>query len=142
MFPTSFLSFLLYYFLFFKVRQQSQKDFPVREEAKMSLFLLQTFSHQEGAGGVLFCRLNASDTAFFSSSVNIKRGAQLFPVFPGVTTSRTNRFLKGEVRRKMNFTYVLGFVLLRDVVKIFPVSSSSVARKTTRRNRARSHSGA
>ena len=50
--------------------------------------------------------------------------------------------LKGEVRRKMNFTYVLGFVVLRDVVKVFPVSSSSFARKTTGRNRARSHSGA
>ena len=32
--------------------------------------------------------------------------------------------IKGEVRRKMNFTYVLGFVVLRDVVKVFPVSSS------------------
>ena len=50
--------------------------------------------------------------------------------------------LKGEVRRKMNFTYVLGFVVLRDVVKVFPDSSSSFARKTTGRNRARSHSGA
>ena len=49
---------------------------------------------------------------------------------------------KGEVRRKMNFTYVLGFVVLRSVVKVFPVSSSSFARKTTGRNRARSHSGA
>ena len=35
--------------------------------------------------------------------------------------------VKGEVRRKMNFTYVLGFVVLRDVVKVFPVSSSSFA---------------
>ena len=42
----------------------------------------------------------------------------------------------------MNFTYVLGFVVLRDMVKVFPVSSSSFARKTTGRNRARSHSGA
>ena len=42
----------------------------------------------------------------------------------------------------MNFTYVLGFVVLRDVVKVFPVSSSSFVRKTTGRNRARSHSGA
>ena len=42
----------------------------------------------------------------------------------------------------MNFTYVLGFVVLRDVVNIFLVSSSSFARKTTGRNRARSHSGA
>ena len=49
---------------------------------------------------------------------------------------------KGEVRRKMNFIYVLGFVVLRDVVKVFPVNSSSFARKTTWRNRARSHSGA
>ena len=42
----------------------------------------------------------------------------------------------------MNFTYVLGFVVLRDVVKVFPVSSSSFARKTTRKNRSQSHSGA
>ena len=42
----------------------------------------------------------------------------------------------------MNFTYVLGFVVLRDVVKVFPVSSSSFARKTTGRNGAQSHSGA
>ena len=41
----------------------------------------------------------------------------------------------------MNFTYVLGFVVLRDVVKVFPVSSSSFARKTTGGNRPRSHSG-
>ena len=27
--------------------------------------------------------------------------------------------IKGEVRRKMNFTYVLGFVVLRGVVKVF-----------------------
>ena len=44
---------------------------------------------------------------------------------------KPNDVLKGEVRRKMNFTYVLGFVVLRDVVKVFPVSSSSFARKTT-----------
>ena len=43
----------------------------------------------------------------------------------------TEARLKGEVRRKMNFTYVLGFVVLRDVVKVFPVSSSSFARKKT-----------
>ena len=42
----------------------------------------------------------------------------------------------------MNFIYVLGFVVLRDMVKVFPVSSSSFERKTTGRNRARSHSGA
>ena len=42
----------------------------------------------------------------------------------------------------MNFTNVLGFVVLRDVVKVFPDSSSSFARKTTGGNRARSHSGA
>ena len=42
----------------------------------------------------------------------------------------------------MNFTCVLGFVVLRDVVKIFPVSSCSFVRKTTGRNRAWSHSGA
>ena len=41
----------------------------------------------------------------------------------------------------MNFIHVLGFVVFRDVVKVFPVSSSSFARKTTGRNRARSHSG-
>ena len=43
----------------------------------------------------------------------------------------TQKLIKGEVRRKMNFTYVLGFVVLRDVVKDFPVNSSSFARKTT-----------
>ena len=42
----------------------------------------------------------------------------------------------------MNFTYVLGFVVLKDVVKIFLVSTFSCARKTTGRNRARSHPGA
>ena len=50
--------------------------------------------------------------------------------------------LKGEVWRNMNSTYVLGFVVLRDVVKVFPVSSPSFARTMTGRNRARSHSGA
>ena len=53
-----------------------------------------------------------------------------------------NSSIKGEVRRKMNFTYVLGFVVLRDVAKVFQVRSPSFARKTTGRNRARSHSGA
>ena len=42
----------------------------------------------------------------------------------------------------MNFTFVIGFVVLRDVVKVFRVSSSSFAKKATGRNRARSHSGA
>ena len=51
-------------------------------------------------------------------------------------------YLKGEGRRKMNFTYVLGFVMLRNMVKVLPVSSSSFARKMTGRNRARTHSGA
>ena len=55
---------------------------------------------------------------------------------------RKGKELNGEVRRKMNFTYVLGFVVLRDVVKVLLVSSSSFASKTTGRNRARSHSGA
>ena len=50
--------------------------------------------------------------------------------------------LKGEVQRKMNFTYVLGFVVLMDMVKVFPLSSPSFARKTTQKNRARSYSGA
>ena len=35
-----------------------------------------------------------------------------------MTVNRVTAF-KGEVRRKMNFTYVLGFVVLRDVVKSF-----------------------
>ena len=56
--------------------------------------------------------------------------------------SLVKTYIKEEVRRKMNFTYVLGFVVLRDLVKVFPVSSSSFARKKTGRNRARSHSGA
>ena len=38
--------------------------------------------------------------------------------------------------------YVLGFVVVRDVVKVFPVSSSSFVRKSTGRNQARSQSGA
>ena len=59
-----------------------------------------------------------------------------------LTTFALPNAVKGEVRRKMNITYVLGFVVLRDVVKVFPVSSSSFARKTTGRNRVRSHSGA
>ena len=42
----------------------------------------------------------------------------------------------------MIFIYVLGFVVFRDVVKVFPVRSPSFARKTTGRNRARSLSGA
>ena len=58
------------------------------------------------------------------------------------TVFKKLHYFKGEVRRKMNFTYVLGFVVLRDVVKVFPVSSSSFPRKTTGRNQVRSHSGA
>ena len=42
----------------------------------------------------------------------------------------------------MKFIYASGFVVLRDVGKVFPVSSCSFARKTTGRNQARSHSGA
>ena len=42
----------------------------------------------------------------------------------------------------MNFTYVSRFVVVWDVVRVFPVSSSSFVRKTTGRNRAQSHSGA
>ena len=42
----------------------------------------------------------------------------------------------------MNFTDVLGFVVFRDVAKVFQVRSPSFARKATGRNRARSHSGA
>ena len=42
----------------------------------------------------------------------------------------------------MNFTYVLGFVVFRDVVKVFPVSSSSFVRKTTGRNEHRVTRGA
>ena len=39
-------------------------------------------------------------------------------------------------------SHVFGFVVLRDVVKVFPVSSPSFARRTTQKNRARSYSGA
>ena len=42
----------------------------------------------------------------------------------------------------MNYTYVLGFMVLRDLVRVFPISSPSFARKTTRKNRAQSHPGA
>ena len=48
--------------------------------------------------------------------------------------------LKGQFGGKW-ISHVLGFVVLRDVVKVFPVSSSSFSRKTTGRNQARSHSG-
>ena len=61
---------------------------------------------------------------------------------PNRTPRQASSEVKGEVQRKMNFTFVLGFVVLRDVVKVFPVSSSSFTRKTTGRNGARSHSGA
>ena len=70
------------------------------------------------------------------------------PTLPtlGEVFVRLNRYfdcvyLEEEVRRKMNFTYVLVLAVLMDVVKVFPVSSSSFARKTTGRNWARSHSG-
>ena len=49
--------------------------------------------------------------------------------------------LKGEARRKMNLTYVLGFVVLRDVVKVFPVSSSPFAKKTTQESSTKSLGG-
>ena len=39
--------------------------------------------------------------------------------------------LEGELHGKMNFTYVLGFGLVSGVVKVFPVSSLSLARKST-----------
>ena len=42
----------------------------------------------------------------------------------------------------MNFTCVLGFVVLRDMVKVFPVNSPSFARMKTEKNWPRSHSGA
>ena len=54
----------------------------------------------------------------------------------------SDNFVKGEVRRKMNFMYVLGFVMLRGVVKVFPVSSSSFARKTTKHEVTRGHDAA
>ena len=70
------------------------------------------------------------------------------PTLPtlGEVFVRLNRYfdcvyLEEEVWRKMNFTYLLVLAVLTDVVKVFPVSSSSFARKTTGRNRARSHSG-
>ena len=49
--------------------------------------------------------------------------------------------LKGKFGGK-SFHICVRVVVLRDVVKVFPVSSSSFARKTTGRSRARSHSGA
>ena len=45
--------------------------------------------------------------------------------------------LKGELHGKMNFTYTLGFGLVSGVVKVFPVGSLSLARKSTRKKRAR-----
>ena len=63
---------------------------------------------------------------------NKKRsGLRILEVYVEEDTAGLPVKIKGEVRRKMNFTYVLGFVVLRDVVKVFPVSSSSFARKTT-----------
>ena len=38
---------------------------------------------------------------------------------------------------KMNVTYMLGFGLVSGVVKVFPVSSLSLARKSTRKKRVR-----
>ena len=52
---------------------------------------------------------------------------------------RTKKAIEGEVQRKMNFRYVLGFVVLRGMVKVFSVSSPSFARKD---NPEKSHSGA
>ena len=49
--------------------------------------------------------------------------------------------LKGKFGGKWT-SHVSGLVVLRNVVKVFPVSSSSFARKTTGRNRSRSHLGA
>ena len=43
---------------------------------------------------------------------------------------RDDRLLR-ELNGKMNFTYMLGFGLVSGVVKVFPVSSLSLARKTT-----------
>ena len=37
--------------------------------------------------------------------------------------------LTGEIRRKMNFTYLIGFLVLRDGVKVVPVSFSFVCEK-------------
>ena len=75
-------------------------------------------------------------------AVSFKQRGCSMQIFNSPALQVDHEIVKGEVRRKMNFTYVLGFVVLRDVVKIFLVSSSSFARKTTGRNRARSHSGA
>ena len=44
----------------------------------------------------------------------------------------TEYVLKGEVRRKINFTFVLGFVVLRDVVKVFPSQFFFVCEKDDR----------
>ena len=64
---------------------------------------------------------------------------RVMPTLPtlGEVFVRLNRyfdcvFLEEEVRRKMNFTYLLVLAVLTDVVKVFPVSSSSFARKTRR----------
>ena len=72
----------------------------------------------------------------FAHTVGVVKNGPFLPNYSGPIR------VKGEVRRKMNFTYVLGFVVSRDVVKVFQVRSPSFARKTTGRNRARSHSGA
>ena len=68
----------------------------------------------------------------FNATFTVNRGCHITPWYPHI---------KGEVQRKMNSMYVLGFVVLRDVVKVAPVSSFSFARKTTGRNQARRHWG-
>ena len=93
-----------------------------------------------------------SDTASFLSTTKWLFFQQIKNSVVGMNTCENVRealffsffffFFKGEVRRKINITYVLGFVVLSDVAKVFPVSSTSFARKTTGKNRFRSHSGA
>ena len=113
-------------------------------------FVLQMFMFQHSFKTHAFRRCSASTTAFGRAcrsldkkgNISMCRNIMRNNYRENVTQNHILFKLKGEVRRKMNFTYVLGFVVLRDVVKVFPVRSSSFARKTTPRNRVRSHSGA
>ena len=58
-------------------------------------------------------------------------------VFGSYSEAHGDGPIKGELHEKMNFTYMLGFGLVSGVVKVFPVSSLSLARRSTRKKRAR-----
>ena len=105
---------------------------PYLTRSKMAMFWPIFWKIEHGDPLILFHFLNACamSNRFWHKNWHI-----LFDP----TLSRA--ILKGKFGGKW-ISHVLGFVVLRDLVKLFPVSSSSFAKKTTWRNRARSHSGA